>query len=319
MSAVGTTLGPSLGGLLISGPGWRTIFLVNIPLGIVNFGLAARYLPVDRPKREYAGFDNLGTLLIACSLAAYALGVTLGRGSFGIPNIGLLLAAIAGAGLFVFAESKAASPLVRLSMFRDRMLSASLTTSTLVSTVMMATLVVGPFYLSRALGLDSALIGAVTSAGPFVAAMTGLPAGRLADRFGASRMTLAGLVILLAGCFAMAMTSTSLRVPGYLIPLVVLTAGYALFQAANNTGIMRDVGERRGVISGMLTLSRNLGLVTGASLMGAIFAHAAGMSEAATAHPEAVVAGLRTTYAVAAALIALALVLRRIGLGSALH
>lgn len=195
--------------------------------------------------------------------------------------------------------------------------------STLVSTVMMATLVVGPFYLSRALGLDSAMIGIVTSAGPFVAALAGLPAGRFADRFGASRMAIVGLAIVLAGCVAMAMTQTSLGIPGYLVPLVVLTAGYALFQAANNTGIMKDAGEQRGVISGMLTLSRNLGLVTGASLMGAVFAHAAGLSEAATAHPEAVARGLQTTYAVAAALIVVALVLwgsvRRIAPVSALH
>ena len=61
-------------------------------------------------------------------------------------------------------------------------LSASLAMSALVSTVMMATLVVGPFYLSRALGLDAALVGLVLSVGPLVAALTGVPAGRIADR-----------------------------------------------------------------------------------------------------------------------------------------
>ena len=66
----------------------------------------------------------------------------------------LLLAAVVGVGLFVLAEARAASPLIRLAMFRNPVLSASLAMSTLVSTVMMATLVVGPFYLSRALGLE---------------------------------------------------------------------------------------------------------------------------------------------------------------------
>jgi MFS family permease len=67
MSAIGTTLGPSLGGVLIAGPGWRFIFLVNVPLSIVNVLLAHRYLPVDRrePKTDWAGFDTVGTLLIA--------------------------------------------------------------------------------------------------------------------------------------------------------------------------------------------------------------------------------------------------------------
>ena len=89
----------------------------------------------------------MGTLLLALTLAAYALAMTIGRGSFGPLNMALLLAAAFGVGLFVLAEARAASPLIRLAMFRDPVLSASLAMSALVSTVMMATLVVGPFYL----------------------------------------------------------------------------------------------------------------------------------------------------------------------------
>ncbi|MDL2339175.1 MAG: MFS transporter, partial [Pseudomonadota bacterium] len=147
MSAMGTALGPSLGGVLITGLGWRAIFFVNVPLGILTFVLAHRYLPVDRrvPKTDRPGFDNLGTLLLALTLAAYALAMTTGRGSFGPLNLALLSAAAVGVGLFVLAETRAASPLIRLAMFRDPVLSASLAMSALVSTVMMATLVVGPF------------------------------------------------------------------------------------------------------------------------------------------------------------------------------
>ena len=208
MSAIGTALGPSLGGVLISGLGWRAIFLVNAPLGILTFLLAHRYLPVDRrePKTDRAGFDHVGTLLLALTLAAYALAMTIGRGSFGSLNMALLLAAAFGVGLFVRAEARAASPLIRLAMFRDPVLSASLAMSTLVSTVMMATLVVGPFYLSRTLGLDEALVGLVLSVGPLVAALTGVPAGRIADRFGAQRMTIVGLIGIAAGSFILSMT-----------------------------------------------------------------------------------------------------------------
>ena len=186
----------------------------------------------------------------------------------------MLLAAVVGVGLFVLVEARAASPLIRLAMFRDPVLSAGLAMSALVSTVMMATLVVGPFYLSRALGLDAAHVGLVMSVGPLVAALTGVPAGRIVDRFGAHRMTIAGLVAMAVGCALLwpccRRRSAS---PGYIAPLVVVTAGYALFQAANNTAVMTDVRpDQRGVISGMLNLSRNLGLITGASVMGAVFA-----------------------------------------------
>jgi MFS family permease len=85
--------------------------------------------------------------------------------------------------------------------------------SALVSTVMMATLVVGPFHLSRALGLDAAMVGLVLSAGPLIAALTGVPAGRVADRFGAQRMTIVGLIGIAAGSFVLCMMPTTLGIP----------------------------------------------------------------------------------------------------------
>jgi EmrB/QacA subfamily drug resistance transporter len=306
MSAVGTALGPSLGGVLIAGLGWRAVFLVNVPLGLLTFLLAHRYLPVDDrgPKTGRAGFDNIGTLLLALTLAAYALAMTIGRGNFSALNLALLLAAAFGVGFFVLAEARAESPLIRLAMFRKPALSASLATNTLVSTVMMTTLVVGPFYLSRALGLDAALVGLVLSVGPLVAALTGVPAGRLVDRFGVNRMTIVGLIGIAAGAIILSTTPARLGIFGYIAPMAVMTAGYALFQAANNTAVMADTGQdQRGVISGMLNLSRNLGLITGASMMGAVFALASAASDITTARPEAVAIGMRITFAVAAILI----------------
>ncbi|MGH6771479.1 MAG: MFS transporter [Xanthobacteraceae bacterium] len=310
MSAVGTALGPSLGGVLIAGANWRAIFFVNLPLGILTFLLAHRYLPVDhqRPQTGRAGFDTTGTLLLALTLAAYALAVTFGRGSFGPLNMALLLAAVVGAGLFVVAEARATSPLIRLAVFRDPVLSGSFAMNTLVSTVMMVTLVVGPFYLALALGLDAALVGLVLSVDPLVVALTGVPAGRVVDRLGAQRMTIVGLVGVAAGSFMLSMTSETLGIAGYIVPIVVITLGYALFQTANNTAVMTDVlPDQRGVMSGMLNLSRNLGLVTGASVMGAVFALASAATDIATASSEAVATGMRITFAVAGMLIVVAL------------
>lgn len=310
MSAIGTALGPSLGGLLIAGAGWRAIFLVNVPLGLLAFCLAYRYLPADRrePKTDRAGFDVVGTLLLALTLGAYALAMTIGRGSFGQLNLALFVAAVFAAGLFVLVEARVASPLIRLAAFGNTTLSASLATSALVATVMMATLVVGPFYLSRALWLDAAVVGIVMSVGPLVAALTGVPAGRIADRFGAGRMTVIGLIAIAAGCFILSVMPAISGIPGYIAPIAVITSGYALFQTANNTAVMSDIRpDQRGVISGLLNLSRNLGLITGASVMGAVFAFASEAIDIATARPDAVATGMRITFAVAAILIVVAL------------
>ncbi|MEP7153499.1 MAG: MFS transporter [Nitrospira sp.] len=310
MSAIGTALGPSLGGILISELTWRAIFLINLPLGLLIFLLAHRYLPIDRQRQnaDRAGFDYAGTLLLALTLAAYALAMTIGRGSFGARNMALVVAAVLGAGLFLFAETKAESPLIRFTLFRDPLLSGSLAMSALVSTVMMATLVVGPFYLSRTLGLNAALIGLVLSVGPFFAALTGLPAGRLADRLGPPRMTVLGLIGIAAGACMLSMIPAMLGIYGYIAPLIVITVGYALFQTANNTAVMTDIRpEQRGVISGLLNLSRNLGLITGASVMGAVFAAASSTVDITSAPPDAVATGMRVTFAIAAILILVAL------------
>jgi MFS family permease len=289
MSAVGTALGPTLGGVLIAGFGWQALFFINLPLGALALALAQRYLPADRQRSALGRtrFDLAGTLLLALMLAAYALAMTIG---------------------FLHVEARAASPLVPLAMFRNPLLGAGFATSALVTTVVMATLVVGPFYLSGALALDAARVGLVMSSGPIAAALTGVPAGRFVDRYGSHRAGIVGLVGMAAGAAILITLPTHFGVPGYVAPLVVITAGYALFQAANNTTVMTNIRpDQRGVISGLLNLSRNIGLITGASVMGAVFALGAGGGDIMTAGPAAVAAGLRITFTVAAALIVVAL------------
>jgi MFS family permease len=310
MSAIGTTLGPSLGGVLMTAFGWRAIFLVNVPLGLATLWLARRWLPA--PPRDAAAarprFDVAGTAVLALTLAAYALAMTARR-----PQ--LLAVAAAGAAAFVAIEARAAAPLVRLAMFRDPRLGAGLAAGTLVATVIMTTLVVGPFYLSRALGLPPAAVGVVLSAGPLVSALTGAPAGRLVDRLGAARVMFGGLAAMLAGALLLALVPAVAGVPGYLGALLVMTAGYATFQPANNTALMAGVDAgRRGVVSGLLNLSRNLGLITGASAMGTVFAAVAG--DATSAGAAAVARGLHAAFGVAAGLLVAALGVALLGRAS---
>lgn len=316
MSAAGTALGPTLGGALIAGPGWRAIFLINLPLGLLAFWLAWRHLPRD-PQRGAAQairFDWLGSVLLALTLAVYALSMTLGRGSFGTINVVLLAAAVAGAGLFAWVQSRTTHPLVRPAMMADPMLAGGVAANALVATVMMATLVVGPFFLAGALGLDAMRVGMAMSCGPLVAALAGVPAGRCVDRLGARPMTLAALIAMTGASAMLPVASEAFGVTGYVVALGVLTAGYALFQAANNTAVMAGAGSNdRGAVSGMLNLSRNLGLITGASAMGAVFAVGAGTTALAEAAPAALSAGLHATFVAAAALCALAMAAVAVG------
>lgn len=305
MSAVGTALGPSLGGALVASCGWRAVFFANVPLALLALALAARHLPRDPARTGTARerFDAAGTALLAATLTAFALATTVREGSAGV-RAALLLLALGGALAFALVERRLATPLIPLSMLSEAGLGAALATNGLVSTVMMATLVVGPFYLTRSLGLDAGHAGLAMSVGPLVSALTGVPAGRLVDRIGPQRMTSIGLIGVGIGTALLALSAGHGSVLGYVLPLAFLTSSYALFQAANNTAVLADVPpQRRGLVSGLLSLSRNLGLMTGAAALGAVFAAACGAVDAADAPPEVVGRAMQITFATGAALV----------------
>lgn len=244
VSALGTAVGPPLGGLLIPVTGWSGIFWVQVPPAILAVILAVTKLPDEPPN---------GNLRSA-----------------------------------------------KLWSVVEKSLAPNLAINMLVAAVMMTTLVVGPFYLSLGLGLEARQVGFTMMAGPAISIVSGIPAGRLVDVWGCGRVLVIGLILLAAGALLLAFVPNMLGVVGYLLSIIVLTPGYQLFQAANNTAALADVPkDRRGTVSGALNLSRNIGLIAGASLMGAIFAFGVGTGEFTNATALAIAAGMRLTFLLA--------------------
>lgn len=271
-ASIGCGLAPSLG-LLVAARAAQGIGAAAM------MALAMPFVGATVPKdRAGSAMGLLGTM----SAAGTALGPSVGGAmvaAFGWPALffaGVPLGVLALAMAWAFLPPDGAVPQARAGVAPDdrhALLLAGLAANALVTAVVMTTLVVGPFHLSGALGLDSARTGLVMSCGPLAAALAGVPAGRAVDRYGAGRVALSGLACMLAGCALLALLPTSAGIPGYALPLAICTTGYALFQAANNTAVMGAVAPgRRGAASGLLNLSRNLGLIAGASIMGALFA-----------------------------------------------
>ncbi len=315
MVSFGIALGPSLGALVLAAFGWQAVFWVNLPFGLLAFLLVARYLPhaVDAPRHPVpaARFDWLGTILLALTLGAYSLAMTFsGKLGFAAPLVlQLALGALVGLALFLAIQVKASTPLLKLSMFNNALLSLSMVMSVLVYAVMMATLVLGPFFLSKALALDTRMVGLVMTVGPLAAALMGVPAGAVADRIGARRAMVMGLAVFTIGAVVMSWVSQTGGVATYVVAILLISVGLAFFQTPNNTAVMADARpEQRGLVSGLLALARNLGLITGASMMGALFAHAVG-GDATSAGPEMVAQGMRFAFRVAAAMAAAAFLL----------
>jgi MFS family permease len=254
----------------------------------------------DAPGRAETRFDVAGLLLLVAALIAFALAFT-----GAAPRWWLLGAALLGASSFVRVEARAAAPLVPLALLRDPVLASGFATSALAMALMMTTMLVGPFHLGRALGLAPRGVGLVLAAGPVVAALAGVPAGRLVDRHGARAAGAAGLAAMALGAGGIALLPVRAGVAGWIAPLAVLTAGYALFQAANNTAVMEAAGAaRRGVVAGLLNLARHLGLIAGSALLGAVFARqprATALDVAAATHSTFALAALLPLLALGAA------------------
>lgn len=199
-----------------------------------------------------------------------------------------------------------------LAMVLDRRLASSLLMNTLIAVIMMSTLSVGPFYLTFALKLDVALVGLVMSAGPIMAAISGVPAGRATDRFTAPTVLVAGLSVTAFGLICLALLPRLFGIAGYVVALCMLTPGFQLFLAANNTEVMMGAPEdRRGAVSGLLGLSRNLGLMIGASTMSALFSTAAGSGVVENLSADAVGFAFTMTFLACAGLTFVALLLAR--------
>lgn len=304
-SAVGTALGPSLGGLLLTWGDWRVAFWLLAGFAGVALALTITAL-APRPERAGASLKEMdvpGTVVLVGALAAYALATS--GGAAGLPvSPGLLIfAALVALVLFVIVETRVASPLVPMALLRDRTAGIGFVMNLAVGTVMMSTLVVGPFFLAFSLGLNDALIGLVLAVGPMVAALSGLPAGRLTDRLGAKRVMILGLVQTLLGLLCLAFLPRYVGTGGYVAALILLTPGFQLFLAANNTAVLAEAAqEQRGRLSGLLGLSRNLGLMTGASAMSTLFVVLLGTGDAAQAPPADVAHAFSMTFTAAAGL-----------------
>jgi len=313
-AAVGTASGPAVGGALMALSGWPAVFLAMAPLGAVAIALSQPAHDGPRTRVRTRGAYAAGILLLTAGIALYALGVTSPGTSEGAPSWLLLACAAAALAVFAVHERRAAHPILPLSLLRARGVPRGAVLNLAVGTVMMSTLVIGPFYLAGALGLTPAAIGIAMAAGPVVSVLTGVPAGRLVDRMSAGRMSTAGLTTMVAGSLALALLPAWWGLAGYLAGTVLLAPGYQLFLAANNTGVLAEAPpERRGAVSGLLGLSRNLGLVTGASLMPVLFATASGSTLSASAPPGALDTALRTTFLTTAALLLAAAVLAALG------
>lgn len=193
------------------------------------------------------------------------------------------------------------------SLYSDSLLRTQLFSNIVVSAIMMSTLITGPFYLIHALHMKPAQMGLVMSAGPIMSVFSGILCGYLVDRYGSLPVIKYGFIQILIGALSFVTIPSLFGAMGFVFSAILLSLGYQLFLSANSYSIMKNVSaDRRGLVSGALTLSRNLGLISGTFVMGNIFdffAKATSLSEA-----KATSNGFQATFLGAALLITFLLI-----------
>ncbi|WP_336800289.1 DHA2 family efflux MFS transporter permease subunit [Kaistia sp. MMO-174] len=265
--AIGVSLGPIVGGLLIGSLGWRSIFWVTAPIGVVGVLLGWLILPRDEGRAE-GRFDALGALLLPPALLCIVLALNQAA-DWGIASasfIGTSLAGIALLVLFVRHERRTDSPLVDLKLFQSEAFSLGIVAVMLSYAMLYGMFYLISFALVRGFHDTPELAGLRLAAIPIALGIAAPIAGSFVNRLGATTLNLAGMALCAAALLALSLVALE-PAPSRLfgiLSLAVFGAGLGMFMAPNNSATM---GAAPPALSGeagaMLNLARMLGVSLG--------------------------------------------------------
>jgi len=262
--AIGLALGPTIGGALVATVGWRWVFLINVPVGIVALVAGHYLLPRTRQGLGTAGVDAVGVLLLGAASTAAMLGLSISSG-LGLPvwTAALLFAAAAGAGwAFVRRQRGHTAPLIDLKLLRRGGIAPGLVGGLCGYLVLFGPLVLVPVVLARHGG--SALeAGLVLTALPLGFALAATLGDRLLPNDWSDR---ARCTAGAAGCVAALGLLAALPMTSDVLPVSLGLLGLALgvFTPANNTLVMRAIpGSSAGTGGGMVNMGRGMGTALG--------------------------------------------------------
>lgn len=273
--AVGTSLGPVLGGLLLAGFGWPAIFFVNVPVGLVAIWRAYVVIP-EGAKRPQQHFDIPGSVLFVVSVVTILIGLDFGpEPGYGWNSPAVLSLLIIGGLLlvaFLVWELRAKEPLLRLSMFRIWPYAAALFAACLVFTSNAANLFVLPFFLQQVLHYPTEQAGFILLAGPIALSVASPVGGNLSDRFGPRWVASGGLALTALGYFLLAGLQPDWSWHDIVWRTAMISFGLGMFQSPNSSSALNAAPRsQRGVASSLLSFMRNLGFVTGVAVGAAVW------------------------------------------------
>ena len=266
--ALGTMVGPTLGGLIVSIAPWEYIFLINIPIGILVYIGVIKILPFKKKASDFT-IDVKGSILFMISITLLFTSINFGQ-SLGFTNMFIVMSFIISLilfAIFIRVEKNSDNPMLDIKIFKNRLFSLSIFCGFTSFISIGAVNIILPFYYQDVLSLSPSSAGLMMTVSPIILAVVAPLSGYLSDKMGSEKISALGLSILSIGIISLVLfnVNTPLIVVGILVGLLSLGSG--IFQSPNNSLIMSTVEKNELGIAGSINgLVRNLGTTTGIAL-----------------------------------------------------
>ncbi|MEW6049475.1 MAG: MFS transporter [Candidatus Zixiibacteriota bacterium] len=274
MVAAGFMVGPPVGGLMLGIWSWPSIFLVNLPVGLVGLYLVYRYfslLPPPKSKREVR-FPSAAAISTSLVAGIFALSMLNDHPFNDVRIWGLLLLSAAALLVFFRIESKPEKALIGLEIFRNRQFTTSILAQSTYFIASSGVLVLIPFYLERVKGLEPRQVGLFLIILPVLMFVLSPLAGRLSDRIGYRLLTSAGMLITGLGLVLLGRMDLETTNMYVVLSMTVIGVGVGLFSTPNSSALMGSVeASQQAVTSGILATNRNIGMSVGVGLSTAFY------------------------------------------------
>ncbi len=269
---IGLSLGPVLGGAILSLGSWRWLFFVNVPIGIAGTLLAVLLLPKDARKRGREPFDIWGFMFLTPALVLLIYVLNKGAAASWSPFYTLCaFASLLAFMAFIREERRSAHPLLDVTLFFNRIFSVGNVLGLLSFTSMYGVLFLSPFLIERMFHISTLMTGLYLALVPVSMTFFTPISGYLSDRLGPKKPAVWGLAAITAGCLLTGFIAGG-RLEPLLIGLLLTGAGMGMFTPPNNSNVVGTVPfERLGVAGATLNMSRTLGMGMGVTISGLLY------------------------------------------------
>ncbi|MEU8247030.1 MFS transporter [Nonomuraea sp. NPDC048916] len=309
VGGIGASAGVVLGGLLTDWFGWRSVFFVNVPVGVVVSLLAFVLLPAARSTEARRGFDVAGAVTSTAGLALlmYALVDASEAGWASARTLGVGALALALIAAFLLIERRSANPLMPLGVFRRPLLRAGNVLMFLVASAMQPVFFILTLYTQLVLGYSATQSGlSVVAISVTIAVTASTLGGRALARYGLRATAATGMAFITAGAALYLRIDVGSDFLTVLLPSELLTGlGFGLLVVAATVAATSDAApSESGMVSGLFNVTQQVGIAMGIAALVSIASAVTGDATAA----ESLVSGYRVAFLIATALSALGLV-----------